>query len=196
VTDEPSSGAIPQDDRAPAPEAPAPAAPAPEAPAPFAPEAGSRGAARPIQYKGSDLDAERGPGLGCFWFQVAILAFLVILTPVTVSLGWPSEISAILLFVTIGLLLVTGQTIIFLLRLVAADRRTRRRPLASQSKTVGELEDDDGPGPSAEPLAEPTTSVEPIVEPIAEPTTSAEPIAEPTSSSAGAESNGPDDVRQ
>ena len=41
----------------------------------------------------------------------------------------------------IGLLLVTGQTIIFLLRLVAADRRGRRRPLASGSKTVGELED-------------------------------------------------------
>ena len=39
------------------------------------------------------------------------------------------------------LLLVTGQTIIFLLRLVAADRRGRRRPLASSSPTVGELED-------------------------------------------------------
>ena len=41
----------------------------------------------------------------------------------------------------IVLLLVTGQTIIFLLRLVAADRRGRRRPLASETKTVGELED-------------------------------------------------------
>ena len=41
----------------------------------------------------------------------------------------------------IVLLLVTGQTIIFLLRLVAADRRGRRRPLASGTKTVGELED-------------------------------------------------------
>ncbi|MGH2511729.1 MAG: hypothetical protein ACRDGQ_03475, partial [Candidatus Limnocylindrales bacterium] len=39
------------------------------------------------------------------------------------------------------LLLITGQTIIFLLRLVAADRRGRRRPLASGSRTVGELED-------------------------------------------------------
>jgi hypothetical protein len=39
------------------------------------------------------------------------------------------------------LLLVTGQTIIFLLRLVAADRRGRRRPLASGTPTVGELED-------------------------------------------------------
>ena len=49
--------------------------------------------------------------------------------------------SAGLLFVVIAALLVTGQTIIFLLRLVAADRRGRRRPLASDTKTVGELED-------------------------------------------------------
>ena len=43
--------------------------------------------------------------------------------------------------IVIFLLLVTGQTIIFLLRLVAADRRTRRRPMGSATKTVGELED-------------------------------------------------------
>jgi hypothetical protein len=46
-----------------------------------------------------------------------------------------------LLFAVVILLLITGQTIIFLLRLVAADRRSRRRPLASATKTVGELED-------------------------------------------------------
>ena len=97
---------------------------------------------RPVQYKGADLDAGRGPGLGCFWFQVAVLAVLIVLTPVSVSIGWPSEVSALLLFVTIGLLLLTGQTIIFLLRLVAADRRGRRRPLASATKTVGELEEE------------------------------------------------------
>jgi len=40
-------------------------------------------------------------------------------------------------------LLFVGQTTIFLLRLVAADRRTRRRPLRSGArKTVGELEDE------------------------------------------------------
>ena len=52
----------------------------------------------------------------------------------------------------IVLLLITGQTIIFLLRLVAADRRGRRRPLASATKTVGELEDAataEGEDPSA-----------------------------------------------
>ena len=109
--------------------------------------AGSRG--RTVQYKGGDLEPERGPGLGCFWFQVAVLAVLVVLTPVSVSLDWPSEASAILLFITIGLLLLTGQTIIFLLRLVAAERRGRRRPLASGTRTVGEIEDDAATAPTA-----------------------------------------------
>jgi hypothetical protein len=95
-----------------------------------------------VQYKGDDLDAERGPGLGCFRFQLGVLVFLVVLTPFTVVWQWPAWISAALLFAIIGLLLVAGQTIIFLLRLVAADRRSRRRPLASATKTVGELDDE------------------------------------------------------
>ena len=95
----------------------------------------------PVQYKGQDLDAERGPGLGCFRFQVAILILFIVLTPLTVIWNWPAWISALLLFAVIVLLLVAGQTIIFLLRLIAADRRSRRRPLASGTRTVGELED-------------------------------------------------------
>jgi hypothetical protein len=59
-------------------------------------------------------------------------------------------VSTVLLIAVIVLLLVTGQTIIFLLRLVAADRRGRRRPLASATKTVGEL-DDGAQGSSAQP---------------------------------------------
>ena len=96
----------------------------------------------PVQYKGSELDAERGPGLGCFRFQLVVLVVLIVLTPLSVAWHWPDWLSTVLLFAVIVLLLVTGQTIIFLLRLVAADRRSRRRPLASQSKTVGELEDE------------------------------------------------------
>ena len=95
----------------------------------------------PVQYRGDDLTPERGPGLGCFWTQVIVLVFFIILTPLSVVWNWPSAVSAALLFAVIGLLLVTGQTIIFLLRLVAADRRGRRRPLASGTKTVGEIED-------------------------------------------------------
>jgi hypothetical protein len=103
---------------------------------------------RTVQYRGEPLDSERGPGLGCFRFQVVLLAAFIILTPLSVAWEWPFEVSAALLFATLLLLLVAGQTIIFLLRLVAADRRAagRRRPLASQTKTVGELEDDEREG--------------------------------------------------
>ena len=100
----------------------------------------------PVQYKGEDLDAQRGPGLGCFRFQLVLLVVLIVLTPLSAAWGWPDWLSALLLFSTIGLLLVAGQTIVFLLRLVAADRRSRRRPLASATRTVGEIEDQEGRG--------------------------------------------------
>ena len=99
----------------------------------------------PVQYKGEDLAPERGPGLGCFRFQLILLAVFIVLTPLSAAWNWPEWVSALLLFATIGLLLVAGQTIVFLLRLVAADRRSRRRPLASTTKTVGELEDQEAP---------------------------------------------------
>jgi hypothetical protein len=103
---------------------------------------------RPVEYKGEPLDAARGPGLGCFRFQLALLVVLVILTPLSVVWVWPTAVSALLLLLTILLLLFAGQTVIFLLRLVAADRRDgRRRPLDSTTRTVGELEDQAG-GPS------------------------------------------------
>jgi hypothetical protein len=95
----------------------------------------------PIQYKGDDLEAERGPGLGCFRFQLIVLAIAVVVTPLSVVWRWPTWLSGVLLAIVIVLLLVAGQTIIFLLRLVAADRRGRRRPLGSATRTVGEIED-------------------------------------------------------
>jgi hypothetical protein len=98
---------------------------------------------RPVAYKGEPLDAGRGPGLGCFRFQLALLTVLIVLTPLSVVWVWPPAVSAILLFATLILLLFAGQTVIFLLRLVAADRRDgRRRPLDSATMTVGELEDE------------------------------------------------------
>ena len=98
---------------------------------------------RPVDYKGEPLDAERGPGLGCFRFQVVLLLILVVLTPLTVAWSWPAEVSIVLLLVTLVLLLFAGQTVIFLLRLVAADRRegVRHAPRASSTPTVGQLED-------------------------------------------------------
>lgn len=99
---------------------------------------------KPPVYKGEPLDAERGPGLGCFWIQVGLLTFFLIFTPLTVTWGWDPTISGALLIVTLILLLFTGQTVIFLLRLVAADRRSRRAPLdPGARRTVGQMEDED-----------------------------------------------------
>ena len=104
-------------------------------------EPGAAGGQMP-DYKGEPLDSERGPGLGCFWIQVGLLTFFLVFTPLTVTWGWDPLISGALLIFTLILLLFTGQTIIFLLRLVAADRRTRRAPLNPSAKpTVGQMED-------------------------------------------------------
>lgn len=101
------------------------------------------GPVRPVPYKGAPLDADRGPGLGCFRFQLAVLVVLVVLAPLSAWLGAPDWLSGALLVAVIVLLLVAGQTIIFLLRLVAADRRAagRRRPVAGRTPTVGQIED-------------------------------------------------------
>ena len=94
-------------------------------------------------YKGAPLDSERGPGLGCFWFQVALLVVLLVATPLSVWLAFPPWVSAAMLILTLVLLFFVGQTMIFLLRLVAADRRAQRRPLREGArKTVGQLESD------------------------------------------------------
>lgn len=111
-----------------------------------------------MDYKGEPLDAARGPGLGCFRFQLAVLIAGIVLTPLSVLWNWPDWASAALLVGVLVLLLVTGQTIIFLLRLVAADRRAagRRRPLDSATRTVGELEDGEpAPPPTGEATGEP-----------------------------------------
>lgn len=118
---------------------------------------------KPVQYKGDDLDPAKGPGLGCFRFQLIILAIFIVLTPLSVAWQWPDGVSAALLFAVLILLLVTGQTIIFLLRLVAADRRGRRRPLGSATRTVGELEDEEAPpaSPPTQPATPPTAPATP-----------------------------------
>ena len=105
------------------------------------------------EYKGGPLDPDRGPGLGCFWAQVVLLVLLLVLTPLSVYMDAPSWLSATLLILILVLLFFVGQTMIFLLRLVAADRRTRRRPIAATARrTVGQLEDAQ-PAASAEPAA-------------------------------------------
>lgn len=123
---------------------------------------------RPI-YKGAPLDAECGPGLGCFWIQVVTLVVLLILTPLTVILAFPSWVSAALLILSLVILFFVGQTSIFLLRLVAADRRAaRRQPLSPTArKTIGQLGDAVGHSPAraaaaqvAEPISQADTQLE------------------------------------
>lgn len=156
MTDEPQTPIAPDADvpeaappAEPGPSDPRPARPGPPLPPPTrrAPDSSADVRPRRPDYRGEELDPERGPGLGCFWFQVIVLGFFIVIIPVGLNLNWPFELLALLLFVVIGLLLLTGQTVIFLLRLVAADRRSqgRRRPLASTTKTVGEIEDEMGP---------------------------------------------------
>lgn len=143
---------------------PAPGGPAPGGPTPGGPVSGPLpgdhpSTVRDVEYKGGPLDAAKGPGLGCFWLQLGLLIVLVILTPIGVNAGWPEIVTGGLLIATIVLLLFSGQTIIFLLRLVAADRRAeaRRRPLQPRTPTVGQIEDENARGPSGgnEPPAMP-----------------------------------------
>ena len=119
--------------------------------------------ARDVQYKGAPLDSGKGPGLGCFWSQIVVLVVFLVLTPLSVAWNWPFQVSAFLLISVLVLLLVAGQTIIFLLRLIAADRRAegRRRPLASRSMTVGEIEDADATSDDA--AGDATTPAEPEI---------------------------------
>lgn len=75
---------------------------------------------------------------------MVLLAVVVVLTPLSAAWEWPVIVTIVLMAATLVLLLFVGQTVIFLLRLVAADRRAdaRRRPLRSQTKTVDEIEDE------------------------------------------------------
>jgi hypothetical protein len=73
---------------------------------------------------------------------VVVLVLFIILAPLSAVLNWGPAIATLLLIGVVVLLLLVGQTAIFLLRLVAADRKTRRAPLGSATKTVGQLEEE------------------------------------------------------
>jgi hypothetical protein len=137
--------------------------------------------AQPPVYKGEPLDSERGPGLGCFWIQIGLLTFFLIFTPLTVMWGWDPFISGALLIFTLILLLFSGQTIIFLLRLVAADRRTRRAPLDPKATpTVGQIEEQ-----AAEPAPDHAPAPAPAPDPMAAPDPEAEADPMAASSATG-----------
>ena len=54
------------------------------------------------------LSTPFGTGLGCFRFQLVVLAVAIVLTPLSVAWKWPEWLSAALLFLVIVLLLVAG----------------------------------------------------------------------------------------
>lgn len=120
-------------------------------------------------YKGAPLEAERGPGLGCFWLQVVAFAVLFVLIPYGVVNGWPAVLTTVMLVALLVLALFVGQTLIFLLRLVSADRRSRRRPLSEAARpTIGDLAEatpSEGPGPGGERETAGSTEAGPRVTP-------------------------------
>jgi len=125
---------------------------------------------RPVAYKGEPLDAGRGPGLGCFRFQVGLLVLFIVLTPLTVVWNWPVEVSAGLLFATLILLLLTGQTVIFLLRLVAAAPTGPAEAPTGPAEAPTEPAEPPTDGPAEPPARDPwRTYADAPVDPAAEP---------------------------
>jgi hypothetical protein len=102
----------------------------------------------------ASIPGEAGPrarsGLGCFWF-IDVLGFFIVLT--RWSGNWPFA-DAFLLFVVIGLLLLTGQSVIFLLP-GGRGPQGPRRPLASPTRAAGRMSE--GPAGAAAGPAAPGT---------------------------------------
>jgi hypothetical protein len=74
-----------------------------------------------------DLDPNEGPGFGCFIWQAALFAIILLLIPVGLfSFGWPVWVLATLLFIDMVLLFFVSMTAVFLLRVFFADRRRGR----------------------------------------------------------------------
>ena len=74
-----------------------------------------------------DLDPNEGPGFGCFIWQAALFAVILLLIPVGLfSWSWPVWLLAVLLFIDMVLLFFVSMTAVFLLRVFFADRRRGR----------------------------------------------------------------------
>jgi hypothetical protein len=82
-----------------------------------------------------ELDPNEGPGFGCFIWQAALFAGILLLIPVGLfSFNWPVWLLAVLLFIDMGLLFFVSMTSVFLLRVFFADRRRGRGRLAGAAK--------------------------------------------------------------
>ena len=76
-----------------------------------------------------ELDPNEGPGFGCFIWQAALFAGILLLIPVGLfTLSWPVPVLVVLMLVDMFLLFFVSMTSVFLLRVFFADRRKGRRP--------------------------------------------------------------------
>lgn len=74
-----------------------------------------------------ELDPNEGPGFGCFIWQAAFFAGILLLIPVGLfTLSWPVWVLITLLLIDMVLLFFVSMTSVFLLRVFFADRRRGR----------------------------------------------------------------------
>ncbi len=98
-----------------------------------------------------ELDPNQGPGFGCFMWQAALFAIILLLIPVGLfSFGWPVWLLVVLLLIDMGLLFFVSMTAVFLLRVFFADRRKgrgRRMGVARETQVINtdaSTDDDEG----------------------------------------------------
>lgn len=74
-----------------------------------------------------ELDPNEGPGFGCFIWQAAFFAGILLLIPVGLfTFSWPVWVLVSLLLIDMVLLFFISMTSVFLLRVFFADRRRGR----------------------------------------------------------------------
>ena len=96
-----------------------------------------------------ELDPNEGPGFGCFIWQAALFAGILLLIPVGLfTFNWPVWVLASLMFVDMLLLFFVSMTSVFLLRVFFADRRRGRGRTVGAARpatrVISSLPDDEG----------------------------------------------------
>jgi membrane protein implicated in regulation of membrane protease activity len=83
-----------------------------------------------------ELDPNEGPGFGCFIWQAALFAGILLLIPVGLfTFSWPVWVLASLMFVDMVLLFFVSMTSVFLLRVFFAERRRGRGRTIGAART-------------------------------------------------------------
>jgi hypothetical protein len=83
-----------------------------------------------------ELDPNEGPGFGCFIWQAALFAGILLLIPVGLfTFSWPVWVLASLMFIDMVLLFFVSMTSVFLLRVFFAERRRGRGRTIGAART-------------------------------------------------------------